>query len=229
MPRQASNAASIIASLHIMGWKSRDIAEVVGMSRERVKDLLRSEEGSQAILAMKQETQKQIFDPVQRKLEEYAIDAADELWEMRLEVESEQVKANILKEIMHMAGYRPHTNIDKKSDDLPTIVIGQMNIGTPGESNLPLEVSSTFTEVTDGTQEVQDSISADEQVALAEVSVIPDAEENDSGDLGGAGWPYREVQHGESGTGEECEGNERKQQAVHTNGQATGIASGREE
>lgn len=222
MAGNASNASTIIASLHIMGWGDGEIGEVVGMSRERVKDMVRSEEGANAILAMKAETQKQIFDPVQRKLEEYSLQAADELWAMRLEVENEAVKANILKEILHMAGYRPHTNTDKKTDDLPTIVIGQMNIGTPGESNLPLEVPSTYTEVSNGAQEIPDPRRADDEIGDSLELLPTGEEENVPGDNSGFGWPYREIQRGEGGAGEECAGNQGSQSPSNSNGTSSG-------
>jgi hypothetical protein len=230
MPNSSKNALSIMASLSVMGHSPTEIGEVIGMTRERVRDALNSQEGHDATTALTVETKRQIFDPVQRKLESFAADGVQELWDMREEVESETLKAKIITDVIHMAGYRPHTNTDKKAEDLPTIVIGQMSInpGTPSESNLPLAVPSTYTEVSDGTQEEQDPRGADDSEPIPQECFLPEAAEDDAGNQGIARWPLREIQRSKGETGGEREGDSGTQQASAANGTPAGSEAGRE-
>jgi hypothetical protein len=231
MAGSSRNALEIMAQLSVMGHSATEIGEVVGMTRQRVSDALKSQEGHDATTALQAEAKKQIFDPVQRKLEGFALSAAQELWDMREEVEKDELKAKILVDVLHMSGYRPHTNTDKKAEDLPTIMIGQMNVtpGTAGESNLPLAVPSSYAEVEDGTQEEQDSGRADDSEPIPQECFLPEAEENVSGDQSQPRWPFREIVRSTGAEGGERPGTPREEQARGTNGTSTGSEAGREE
>ena len=105
-----------------------EISGILGCSREHVTRCLESPAGFEMLDKLRRETQAAIFDPVQDQLQNYTKEAMLELWMMRNTVESEKLKKDILVDVLHMGGYRPHTNTDRGTEQLPTIVIGQQNI-----------------------------------------------------------------------------------------------------
>ena len=115
----------LMANLQLMGKKHREIAEIVGRTRENVTRSLESPDGQDVLTRLRREVHAQVFDPVQEQLDTYAREAMEELWTMRETVESEKLKKDILVDVLHMAGYRPNTNTDSQAEQLPTIIVGQ--------------------------------------------------------------------------------------------------------
>jgi hypothetical protein len=125
---QPSALIHTMACLYLVGRTHPEIAEIVGRTRENVTRSLESPTGQDILTRIRQETQAQIFDPVTQQLDSYAREAMDELWAMRDTVESEKLRKDIFIDVLHMAGYRPHTNTDRQAEQLPTIVMGQVNM-----------------------------------------------------------------------------------------------------
>ena len=125
---EASVHLNLMACLVLTNKSHAAIAEIVGCSREHVTRSLESPDGMELMTRLRAETQSQIFDPVQQQLDQYSRQAAQELWELKNETENERLKKDILIDVMHMAGFRPHTNTDKQAEQLPTIIMGNVNI-----------------------------------------------------------------------------------------------------
>lgn len=147
MPRSRHEPSALLntmACLVLMGKRHQEIADVCGVSREKVTRSLESPAGKEMLDRLRNEVQSQVFDPVQEQLNNYAREAMDELWKMREYVENERLKKDILVDVLHMAGYRPHTNTDRQAEKLPTIVIGQQNIqinDTSPQQDMSVEAS----------------------------------------------------------------------------------------
>lgn len=133
---QPSVLLQTMACLFSVGRSHAEIGEIVGRSRENVTRSLESPTGADMLEKLRLETQSQIFDPVTQQLDAYAREAMQDLWAMRNTVEAERLKKDILVDVLHMAGYRPHTNTDRQAEQLPTVIMGTVNmqINNGGES-----------------------------------------------------------------------------------------------
>ena len=125
--------------LILAGRTHAEVGQIMGCSREHVTRCLESPVGMDMLEKLRRDTQSAIFDPVTDQLQTYAKQAMQEIWDMRNTVESEKLRKDILLDVMHMAGYRPHTNTDNQVEQLPTIVIRQNNV----------QVNNTITEPRD--------------------------------------------------------------------------------
>ena len=153
-----------MACLELAGRSHKEISMIVGCSREHVTRCLESPVGQDMLDKLRRETQAAIFDPVQDQLQTYAREAMDELWKMRNTVESEKLKKDILFDVLHMGGYRPHTNTDRQIEQLPTIVIGQQNIQVNGngapEGVDPLPPQHVPVEVMPASSQLEEALDA---------------------------------------------------------------------
>jgi hypothetical protein len=127
----------LMACLSLTGHGHDEIAEVVGRSRENVTRSLESPAGMKIQQRLRDEATSQIFDPVTQQLDSYAREAMQDLWAMRNTVEAERLKKDILVDVLHMAGYRPHTNTDRQAEQLPTVIMGTVNMQINNRGNSP--------------------------------------------------------------------------------------------
>jgi hypothetical protein len=184
---------STIAALSMVGKSQKEIGELVGLTKEGVRRRVMEAEDRGLMTGVRDEMVRQVMDPVREKLEGFAVDAVDELWQLREEADSEKLKKDILVDILHMAGYRPHTSADKVGEDLPTIMIGEMNINQGGSGQSPQSTAIEVTsEVTDARalrerEEKRDTGGADVEVALDQGIYFQVEEDHDSGDDSGLG------------------------------------------
>lgn len=213
-----------VACLRMMGKSQAEIGQVVGRHYSAVRKHEALAEASGMTEELAKEVKKQVFDPVKERLEAVSKDAIEELWQMREEVESERLRKDILLDVLHMAGYRPHTSVDKQTEDLPTIMVGKMNvgigfgIGNPGGENDDPEAISTNMEVQNGgvisrREETEEAEFSEQQRAETQdvETFIFKTENNDSGNERESGWASSKIERGESDASGKSSGDTREE------------------
>ena len=217
----------LMACLSLTGHGHDEIAEVVGRSRENVTRSLESPAGMKIQQRLRDEATNQIFDPVTQQLDSYAREAMQDLWAMRNTVEAERLKKDILVDVLHMAGYRPHTNTDRQTEQLPTVIMGTVNmqINNGGESPnagpIPSAAKSLSSgdfeyEHTEPRYEPDESVGAVDGKPLEEHEIIGEyhaVETSDDPRFESVGrWTSGPEQHGEDGEGGSSSGDARGEQ-----------------
>jgi len=181
----------LMALMYLAQKSVVEIGEVVGKTGFQVRQALASPAGVEIQRILRAEAQSEIFDPVQRQLDAYSKIAMHELWDMRDDVESEKLKKDILLDVLHMAGYRPHTNTDNAAAGLPTILIGQINIDPSTDGN-----GQSQQEAIDVPAEFSVEAADDVDAPAEQECDGPAQEEDDSGDLSESWGPPGEIERG---------------------------------
>jgi hypothetical protein len=132
-----------ICALAIDDWKVPDIADALGDEPAHIHRALRSPKGQELMAEMQAMRMEAIVDPIRQQLQEYADDAVQTLAEL-LKADSESVREQAAKDILHMGGYRPHSGSTSTAEKVPQITVNNNNIVVGDNAPPPQAVTADY-------------------------------------------------------------------------------------
>jgi len=109
--RKTNGYLHTLVVMHMDGWSAPDIANAIGM------ELLHSMQGQRV---------EALIDPIRQRLQEHADEAIDTLHSM-LAADSESVRVQAARDILHMSGYKPHSGNVDAIEQVPQVIVNNNN------------------------------------------------------------------------------------------------------
>jgi hypothetical protein len=124
--RKTNGYLHTLVVMHMDGWSAPDIANAIGMNREAVNRALRSPKGIELLHSMQGQRVEALIDPIRQRLQEHADEAIDTLHSM-LAADSESVRVQAARDILHMSGYKPHSGNVDAIEQVPQVIVNNNN------------------------------------------------------------------------------------------------------